>query len=87
MINLDEDEQKTLHPLKIAQIENGKYLKKQGKYPVIFMTFSSVLDQDGFNKESLLSQVRSTVADAYKQHIYCYKRLFNQVEEGKSILK
>ena len=82
VIEVDEFETKTLHPLKIAQIDNGKYLKKQGKYPVIFMTFANVLDKKDLNQESLLLEIRKTISLAYQEHKYCYERLLNQVEQG-----
>jgi Predicted AAA-ATPase len=61
------NETQELKPLKIANSENENYLRHQGQYPVIFISFKDVVgDTPEKVKASLVTQVHRL----YKEHSY-----------------
>lgn len=76
--------------LKIAQIENGKYLQHQGQYPVIFISFKDVKDRDF---ESAYENIQELFIRVYDRHNYLQtsdklttsqKRLYNLILDGEA---
>ncbi|MBH1988801.1 MAG: AAA family ATPase [Myxococcaceae bacterium] len=53
--------------LKIAKVDNGHYMKFQGKYPVIHITLKDVT---GDTLEQVESQLRLKISDLFKEHAY-----------------
>jgi Predicted AAA-ATPase len=85
-------EKKILKKLKIAEVNNGEYLIHQGKYPVIFVTFSSVR-KDSSDSQDIFKSIRSSIARAFRDHIlvlYGLRIKFNEKinkirEENKNL--
>src|SRR3989338_11255155 len=53
--------------LKIGQIDHGNYLKHQGKYPVIFISFKDIKDTDFV---TAYSKMRELIISVYDEHNY-----------------
>jgi hypothetical protein len=75
--------------LKITKIDNGEYLKYQGKFPVIFITFREV---DLENYDLAYDKLCSIIARAFNEHGYLEssdkiskrnKNLFNNILDEK----
>ncbi len=53
--------------LNISSIDNGAYMRYQGKYPVIFISFKNV---KGDSYESIKTSVRLEIRELFKRHRY-----------------
>ena len=71
-ITLASGEERELKALQIATVDNGKYMKYQGKNPAIFISLKDVI---GDTYEGIEIGLRSVVRDAYRNHEYLYQYL------------
>ena len=77
---------KKLSPLKIAKEENGKYLEKQGSFPVIFISFANydLIEHKEISNLQVLSSVMNSIRKAYLEHIYMLDLLQSKIENPDS---
>lgn len=70
----DNDLGDTSYLFKGLEIENySEIMNKQGKYPVIFVSFKDLKD---LTFDSFLSKVKSVIAEEYKNHRYIIEKNF-----------
>ena len=61
---------KFIKKLKIAEINNGEYLKYQGRFPFIEMTFRNANKSDFDGSAPSYCTMRTVIQEVYKKHIY-----------------
>ena len=72
------------------EIDSGFGLvgRNLGKYPVIFITFSNIIDSETsgetLNYETILESIRSSISNAYKQHSYLRNILHNKSQNEQN---
>jgi Predicted AAA-ATPase len=77
----DTTQKKLLEKLNIAKVNNGEYLSHQGQYPVIFITFSNVRQDNPNDLDNIDKDIRSSIARAFKDHIFVLNGLKKQLDE------
>lgn len=68
------NETKTLKPLKISTVNSGLYMKYQGEFPVIYVSFKDI---NGKDEEEIYSNLGYTISNLYAGHSYLYEWLKN----------
>jgi hypothetical protein len=58
---------RAIDPLAICQINHGEYMKYQGQYPVIFISFK---DSVGDSYEQILDKLKTTITKLYRHFEY-----------------
>jgi hypothetical protein len=66
-ITLESGDERVLKPLQISTVDSGKYMRHQGKHPVISLTLKGV---DGDTWETIQEQLRLVISDLYAKHKY-----------------
>ena len=61
---------KILKSLKIAQEKEGEYLKWEGNFPVIFISFKDIKED---TYDGIVEALKSEISKAFKEHDYLYK--------------
>ena len=64
----NEGETFLLQSLKITKEADGAYLKLQGQYPVLYLSFKACTKEEVINQT--FSSLRECISDAYKAHYY-----------------
>ncbi len=70
-IELDFLEKKKLKKLKIAE-EGEHYLKRQGQYPVIFISFKDIKES---TYDNVVTKLKSEISKTFIEHEYLYKNM------------
>jgi len=64
---LDKETKGMFEDYKISKVEDGKYLKDQGKYPVVYITFKDLTTN---NFSSFLQRFSIVIQKLYREHEY-----------------
>ena len=76
-------EERDLESLQISSVDSGKYMRYQGKYPVIFISLKDVV---GNTYEIIEIGLRSVIRDVYRSHEYLYQYLEEKSKVNSSYL-
>lgn len=77
-------EEKALNSLQISAVDSGRFMRNQGKYPVIFLSLKNVV---GNSMEEMLNALRVEINNLYKQHSYLIEYLATDGKWGGTDLK
>ena len=77
-------EEKALNSLQISAVDSGRFMRNQGKYPVIFLSLKNVV---GNSMEEMLNALRVEINNLYKQHSYLMEYLATDGKWGGTDLK
>ena len=66
--------------LKISEVSKGAYLKMEGQYPVIYITFKEACKEEVLSKEC--SGIRAAISTAYMKHEYLRVSLEKKRDES-----
>lgn len=76
---LTSGEEKVFSGLQISTIDSGKYMRHQGKYPVIFLSLKDVI---GNSVKEIEDKLRLEVSKLFSNYVYLYNELHSKQEKN-----